>query len=95
MNIESDCNKIIEEYINYEKEYEGCIEELKNFNDKNNASILVWSYFVYGLYQKTLNEITDFSNEQMSGFNQFIAQWKQKLKLLEKNINTEKSKLGM
>lgn len=79
----------------YEKEYEGCIEELKNFNDKNNASILVWSYFVYGLYQKTLNEITDFSNEQMSGFNQFIAQWKQKLKLLEKNINTEKSKLGM
>ena len=55
----------------------------------------MWSYFVYGLYQKTLNEITDFSNEQMSGFNQFIAQWKQKLKLLEKNINTEKSKLGM
>lgn len=64
-------------------------------NDKNNSSVLVWSYMVNGLYQKTMNEIADFSNNQMNAFNQFVAQWKQTLASLENKVNVEKGKLGI
>ena len=64
-------------------------------NDKNNSSILVWSYMVNGLYQKTLNEIANFSNNQMTAFNQFVAQWKNTLSSLENKVNIEKGKLGL
>ena len=64
-------------------------------NDKNNSSLLVWSYMVNGLYQKTLNEIAEYSNNRMKKFNQFVEQWKQTLNSLEYNITIEKDKLGI
>lgn len=64
-------------------------------NDRNNSSVLVWSYMVNGLYQKTMNEIADFSNNQMNEFNQFVALWKETLSSLESKVNIEKGKLGI
>lgn len=78
----------------YKKKFVECSKELKEMNDKNNSSILVWSYMVNGLYQKTLNEIANFSNNQMTAFNQFVAQWKNTLSSLENKVNIEKGKLG-
>ena len=79
----------------YKKKFVECSKELKEMNDKNNSSILVWSYMVNGLYQKTLNEIANFSNNQMTAFNQFVAQWKNTLSSLENKVNIEKGKLGL
>ena len=79
----------------YKKKYKECSNELKEMNDKNNSSILVWSYMVNGLYQKTLNEIANFSNTQMTLFNQFVSQWKQTMSSLENKVNVEKGKLGL
>lgn len=79
----------------YKEKYQECTKELQEMNDKNNSSVLVWSYMVNGLYQKTMNEIADFSNNQMNAFNQFVAQWKQTLSSLENKVNVEKGKLGM
>ena len=64
-------------------------------NDKNNSSLLVWSYMVNGLYQKTLNDIAEYSNTRMKKFNKFVEQWKQTLNMLEYNITIEKDKLGI
>lgn len=79
----------------YKKKFMECSKELKEMNDKNNSSILVWSYMVNGLYQKTLNEITNFSNTQMTAFNQFVEKWKQTMSSLENKVNVEKGKLGL
>lgn len=79
----------------YEQKFKECSMELKEMNDKNNSSLLVWSYMVNGLYQKTMNEIANYANDQMKSFNQFIANWKNRLSSLENNVNIEKGKLGL
>ncbi len=79
----------------YMQKLRECARELKQMNDKNNSSLLVWSYSLNGFYQKTLNEIAQFSNEQMTQFNQFVDKWKQTLSSLENKVNIEKGKLGL
>lgn len=79
----------------YKKKYEECRDELKQMNDKNNSSILVWSYMINGLYQKTLNDIAAESNKQMTIFNRFVENWKHTMQTLENKINIEKGKLGL
>lgn len=79
----------------YKKKITECSKELKELNDKNNSSVLVWSYMVNGLYQKTLNEIVDYTNNQMNAFTDFLNQWKQTMVSLENKVNTEKGKLGL
>ena len=79
----------------YKKKFKECSKELQDMNDRNNSSVLVWSYMVNGLYQKTMNEIADFSNNQMNEFNQFVALWKETLSSLESKVNIEKGKLGI
>ena len=79
----------------YRDKYIECSNELKEMNDKNNASVLVWSYMVNGFYKKTLNEIANYSNTQMNDFNQFVDQWKQTMYSLESKVNVEKGKLGL
>lgn len=79
----------------YKKKFLECSKELKEMNDKNNSSILVWSYMINGLYQRTMNEIADYTNSQMTAFNQFIAKWKQKMSSLENKVDIEKAKLGL
>ena len=79
----------------FKEKFSECSKELKEMNDKNNSSLLVWSYMVNGLYQKALNDIAEYSNNRMKGFNKFVEQWKQTLSTLEYNINVEKDKLGL
>lgn len=79
----------------FKEKFSECSKELKEMNDKNNSSLLVWSYMVNGLYQKTLNDIAEYSNKRMNRFNKFVEQWKQTLSTLECNINIEKDKLGI
>jgi len=79
----------------FKEKFSECSKELKEMNDKNNSSLLVWSYMVNGLYQKTLNDIAEYSNNRMNRFNKFVEQWKQTLSTLECNINIEKDKLGI
>ncbi len=79
----------------YKEKYLECTKGIKEMNDKNNSSVLVWSYMVNGFYQKTLNEIATYSNDQMTEFNQFVAQWKQTMTSLENKVNVEKGKLGL
>lgn len=79
----------------YKQKFQECSQELKEMNDKNNSSVLVWSYMVNGLYQKTLNEIAEYANEQMTAFNNLVDQWKQTIKSLEDKVNKEKGKLGL
>lgn len=79
----------------FKDRFSECSKELKEMNDKNNSSLLVWSYMVNGLYQKTLNDIAEYSNNRMKKFNQFVEQWKITLSNLEYNINVEKDKLGL
>lgn len=73
---------------------EECSNELKAVNDKNNSSILVWSYMINNLYQKTLNDIADFSNEKMQSLNLLFTTWKQKMKDLQNTVEKERAKLG-
>lgn len=72
-----------------------CSKELKTINDKNDSALLVWSYMVNNLYQKTLNDIADYSNEQMTALNQCFAEWERTMNQLMDRVNTEKSKLGL
>ena len=72
-----------------------CKEELKKSNDKNDSSILMWSYMVNNLYQKTLNDIADFSNEKMETLNRLFSDWKHKMTKLENSVEEEKGKLGI
>lgn len=48
-------------YSKFQDKINDCREELKKANDKNDSSILMWSYMVNNLYQTTLNDIADFS----------------------------------
>lgn len=73
---------------------EECSNELKTINDKNDSSILVWSYMINNLYQKTLNDIADFSNEKMRSLNNLFTTWKQKMEGLQKTVEKERAKLG-
>ena len=79
----------------YQDMIDKCREELKNENDKNNSSVLIWSYMVNNLYQKTLNEIADYSNEQMGSLNRLFSRWKDTLAKIEQKIAIEKGKLGL
>lgn len=70
-----------------------CREELKKANDKNDSSILMWSYMVNNLYQTSLNDIADFSNKKMETLNRLFSDWKHKMTELE--VSVEKGKLGL
>lgn len=73
---------------------EECSDELRVINDKNSSSVLVWSYMINNLYQKTLNDIADFSNERMQSLNLLFTTWKQKMKDLQNTVERERAKLG-
>ena len=64
-------------------------------NDKNDSSILMWSYMINNLYQQTLNEIAQFSNEQMAALNKVFLSWKNTMEALATAIDKEKGKLGL
>lgn len=68
--------------------------ELKNIKDKNDSSVLVWSYMINNLYQKTLNDIADYSYEKMKFLNILFANWKQKMVDLQKTVEKGRAKLG-
>ena len=72
-----------------------CKEELKKANDKNDSSILMWSYMVNNLYQKTLNDIADFSNKKMKTLNELFSKWKNTMNKLQNKVEKEKGKLGL
>lgn len=59
-------------YSKFQDKINDCREELKKANDKNDSSILMWSYMVNNLYQTTLNDIADFSNEKMGSLNRLF-----------------------
>lgn len=75
--------------------YEECHKELKELNDKNDFSILMWSYMINNLYNKTLNDIAQFSNTQMEALNRVFNSWKQKMDSFLNAIEKEKDKLGL
>lgn len=79
----------------FAKKYEECHKELKELNDKNDSSILMWSYMINNLYNKTLNDIAQFSNTQMEALNRVFNSWKQKMDSLLNTIEEEKGKLGL
>lgn len=68
---------------------------MKKANDKNDSSILMWSYIVNNLYQTSLNDIADFSNEKMGSLNRLFSDWKDKMAELENTVEKEKGKLGI
>lgn len=72
-----------------------CKEELKKANDKNDSSILMWSYMVNNLYQKTLSDIADFSNKKMKTLNELFSKWKNTMNKLQNKVEKEKGKLGL
>lgn len=77
------------------KKYEECHKELKELNDKNDSSILMWSYMINNLYNKTLNDIAQFSNTQMENLNSIFNSWKTKMDSLLRVVEEEKGKLGL
>lgn len=79
----------------YQDKINECSTELKTLNDKNNSAVLVWSYMVNNLYQKTLNDMAEYSNAQMKALNDLFGRWKSTLSEIESRINTEKGKLGL
>lgn len=79
----------------FAKKYEECHKELKELNDKNASSILIWSYMINNSYNKTLNDIAQFSNTQMDALNQVFNSWKLKMDSLLNTIEKEKGKLGL
>ena len=79
----------------YEKNLSACTEELKELNDKNDSSILVWTYMVNGAYQKAIRDITECNNREMTSLNQFFDSWKTTMTELGKKVDKEKSKLGL
>lgn len=79
----------------YQDKVNECCAELKGLNDNNSSAILLWTYMVNNLYQKTLNEIADYSNEQMNSLNRFFEKWKETLSEIERRISVEKGKLGL
>ena len=79
----------------YEKKLTACTEELKELNNKNDSSILVWTYMVNGAYQKAIRDITEFNNSEMTSLNQFFDNWKITMTKLGEKIDKEKGKLGL
>lgn len=79
----------------YQHKIDECQKELKELNDKNDSSILMWSYMINNLYQQTLNEIAQFSNEQMAALNKVFLSWKNTMEVLATAIDKEKGKLGL
>lgn len=81
------------------EEYQGkvneCGETLKALNDKNEATLLMWTYLVNNLYQKTLSDIAEVSNAEMTKLNGFFADWKSRISALEEQVQTERSRLGL
>lgn len=49
---------------------------------------------INNLYQKTLNDIADYSNEKMTSLNTLFANWKQKMVDLQKTVEKGRAKLG-
>lgn len=82
-------------YSKFQDKINDCREELKKANDKNDSSILMWSYMVNNLYQTTLNDIADFSNKKMETLNRLFSDWKHKMTELEVSVEKEKGKLGL
>ena len=79
----------------YEKNLSACTEELKELNNKNDSSILVWTYMVNGAYQKAIHDITEYNNSEMASLNQLFDNWKAKMSELGQIVDKEKSKLGL
>jgi hypothetical protein len=79
----------------YEKHLSSCADELKELNNKNDSSILVWTYMVNGAYQKALNDITEYNNGEMESLNQLYSHWKSVMTELGNKVDREKSKLGL
>lgn len=72
-----------------------CKEELKTINDKNDSSLLLWSYMVNNAYQQTLNDVADYSNQRMSSLNSLFSEWGSKMNSLKDKVEKEKGKLGI
>lgn len=68
--------------------------ELRNQIDKDNIAILLWVGMINGDYQKTLNDITIFSNNNISMFNASVIGKQCQLKEYENKVKYEKQKLG-
>lgn len=79
----------------YQDKINECCAELKSLNDKNNSAVLIWSYMINNLYQKTLNDIAEYSNSQMKTLNELFGSWKNTLSEIEGRISVEKGKLGL
>lgn len=79
----------------YEKNLSACTEELKELNNKNDSSILVWTYMVNGAYQKAIHDITEYNNSEMATLNQLFDNWKATMTELGKKVDKEKGKLGL
>ena len=50
---------------------------------------------VNNLYQKTLNDIADFSNKKMKTLNELFSKWKYTMNKLQNKVEKEKGKLGL
>lgn len=79
----------------FQSKINDCSDELKMVNDKNDSNVLVWSYMINNLYQKTLNDIADYSNDQMKNLNNLFERWRTHLGDLEETVEKEKGKLGL
>lgn len=53
----------------YQNKINECSDELMSLNDKNNSTVLIWSYMVNNLYQKRLSDIAEYSNDQLKTLN--------------------------
>lgn len=79
----------------YQDKVNECGHSLKAVNDKNDASVLMWTYMVNNLYQKTLSEIAEVSNTEMTNLNMLFTDWKNRMTELENQVETEKGRLGI
>ncbi len=82
-------------YDEFQNKVNECGRSLKAVNDKNDASVLMWSYMVNSLYQKTLSEIAEVSNAEMTKLNSLFTDWKKRMTELENQVETEKGRLGV
>lgn len=83
------------EHEAFQKKIAECRNELKELNDKNDSSLLMWSYMVNNLYKKTLNDIAAHSNEQMKSLDKLFSTWKKTMDKLSSKVEKEKGRLGL
>ena len=83
------------EHEEFQKKIAECRNELKELNDKNDSSLLMWSYMVNNLYKKTLNDIAAHSNEQMQSLDKLFSRWKKTMDKLSSKVEKEKGRLGL